>query len=434
MEHRNRTPVNYATLHTEGTTIKTKNTDTPTLQIATITMTEQTAQTDSKTNDRRTQTDKTTYTTTGTQTDTDTDNQIDRLNAQIQTLTDQLERSHLMYERERQTVNRLIMTSIPTTPPTPPKKEKNLLITDSNGKYLKLDNTTTTWTTPRNIYTTEHLQDYIVNNTETIRQQDHIIIMLGTNDIRKHTTAKDTYNKLRHCTDTITQITNAPISITQIPPTRYPLDTDIHIENTRLNLTLQTTPIPNTNTILTMDMLTTPDDIESDGFHLSQTGADKISNILNSTPTPKTQTPTKQTPTNPRQNLTEPKQTPTNPRQNLTGQQTDYRKQNTNLHNHLETHHTSTTKIPSDTIRHIIGREGRNINRIQRQNNTTISIDTEKKDKNDCYTATITGTIDDIDHTIADIENEIKERSITTYKRNIQTETTQSYNKHPRYQ
>ena len=74
------------------------------------------------------------------------------------------------------------------------EKTRQMLIADSNGRKIAkyLDSGNTIWTTPEDVYTTEHLLDYVKREEETLKRQDLIYICLGTNDVRKRKRSADT--------------------------------------------------------------------------------------------------------------------------------------------------------------------------------------------------------------------------------------------------
>ena len=105
-----------------------------------------------------------------------------------------------------------------------------MLIADSNGKYISphLDTEESDWAVMSGIYTTDELLDLIDSgeHNDTLKQQEIVVIMLGTNDIRgskgrKGKSGSQVYTQLLKACDKITTHLNTPTAIVQIPP-RHP--------------------------------------------------------------------------------------------------------------------------------------------------------------------------------------------------------------------
>ena len=102
---------------------------------------------------------------------------------------------------------------------------KGLFIADSNGRNIKLP-TNHQWNRPENIYTINHLNEYI--NQKTFRQEistyDTTIIMLGTNHTRNGERATDVMDKIKNIADKLEKMEHNKIYFVQTPPLAQPIN------------------------------------------------------------------------------------------------------------------------------------------------------------------------------------------------------------------
>ena len=107
----------------------------------------------------------------------------------LQTLLDETEQinDHLLREHMNKQEPKP-STSHENLPRPKPNKTKKMLIADSNRKYISphLDTEESDWAVMSGVYTTDELLDLIDSgeHNDTLKQQEIVVIMLGTNDIR----------------------------------------------------------------------------------------------------------------------------------------------------------------------------------------------------------------------------------------------------------
>ena len=137
------------------------------------------------------------------------------------------------------------------------------------------------------IYTVDELHDVLDSgeHDDMIREQEIVVIMLGTNDIRgskgrRENSDSKVFTDLLEACDRITSRFNTPTAIVQVPPQSSPAhDIEVAVLNTRLETVQTETRI----VIHTQDIRKTPKDktLQKDGFHLTDTAGQKIAEAIN---------------------------------------------------------------------------------------------------------------------------------------------------------
>ena len=266
----------------------------------------------------------------------------------LQTLLDETEQinDHLLREHMNKQEPKP-STSHENLPRPKPNKTKKMLIADSNRKYISpyLDTEESDWAVLSGVYTTDELLDLIDSgeHNDTLKQQEIVVIMLGTNDIRgskgrKEKSGSQVYTQLLKACDKITTHLNTPTAIVQIPPQSSPAhDIEVAVLNTRMETTQTETP----QIIHTQDIRKKPKDkiLQKDGFHLTETGGEKIAQNINEAT----------------KNITKPAE--------------------------LKVHKIDTER---DNAKFVIGRQGTRIESLRNKYNVTITTE-NKKDGQDSY-------------------------------------------------
>ena len=207
----------------------------------------------------------------------------------------------------------LLKTIVEKDPPKPTQptqaKPKVLIIGDSNIQNAKdqLDRQKAAWTITNNIFTTTHLIRALENEqiTNQIKQQDIVIIHLGTNDLRNDETEANTYSNIQAAATTIANTTGVPVHVDEIPPMLVPDRPDLGPKAAILNSRIKATVIQGVSVAATSKQYkehTYGDLLDKKGFHLNSTGLEALITTLELTATKTTTTPTTQTnPTKPQE-------------------------------------------------------------------------------------------------------------------------------------
>ena len=191
----------------------------------------------------------------------------------LQTLLDETEQinDHLLKEHMNKQEPKP-STNQENLPRPKPNQTKKILIADSNRKYISphLDTEESDWAVMSGVYTTDELLDLIDSgkHNDTLKQQEIVVIMLGTNDIRgskgrKEKSGSQVYTQLLKACDKITTHLNIPTAIVQMwrcwtpgwkqPKQRLP----------RLSTPKTSGKNPKTKIL------------QKDGFHFTETGGKK---------------------------------------------------------------------------------------------------------------------------------------------------------------
>ena len=187
--------------------------------------------------------------------------------------------------RESEAMNNELLRTIleKDTPKAHTQTQKNnvLIIGDSNIKRTKgmLDRTNTKWAVTNNIYKVTDLAQSLSSRDQELiglaKEQDRIIIHLGTNDLRGPSTEAETYQRLMDAAESIQTQTQKPVYIAEIPPMNIPNRVDLDAKTAIFNTRIRTT---RKEKITHIDMTehykqrTYDDLLDKDGFHLTQLG------------------------------------------------------------------------------------------------------------------------------------------------------------------
>ncbi len=258
-----------------------------------------------------------------------------------------------------------------TTTQLEESKQKRLLITDSNRKKLNLDKTYE-WNVMTNIYTLDDLEEQLKSphTREDLKKTDKTIIMLGTNNTRKGESASTAIEKMKRCLEKIRQLTDNNITLIQIPPMGRPIDirriAQTAIYNTKLK-ELQDDQVQIITTQEQYELEPKTSILQNDGYHLTQNGADYLSNIINQNL--EKQKPNKRLPTH----------------RSPESQRETRRKTDPPRHQQPEKEETQEMRIEDRMVKHIMGKEGKTHKSLQRRHNIKIIItdekDTDRKQK-----------------------------------------------------
>ena len=192
--------------------------------------------------------------------------------------------------------NELLKTILENEPPKAETKQKQkqkvLLIGDSNVKRSKhlLNKEEVTWSATTTIYTVRDLTKWMKATdqrlTDLAKEQDQVIIHLGTNDLRDGTKEADVYEGLINAAETIQSATNKPVHIAEIPPMKIHNRIDLGAKSAILNTRIRTTTNTKISPVLLTDQykqLTSDDLLDRDGFHLSNKGQKVLKEELEKT-------------------------------------------------------------------------------------------------------------------------------------------------------
>ena len=153
-------------------------------------------------------------------------------------INDHLLREHMHKQEPRPS------TSQQNQPQRKQTRTNKLLIADSDRKHISpyLDTEKSVWAVMEGIYTEDELHD-VLNSGEhddMIREQEIVVVLLGTNDIRGskgkgEKSGSKVFTDLLDVCDRITSRFNTPTAIVQVPPQSSPAhDIEIAVLNTRL--------------------------------------------------------------------------------------------------------------------------------------------------------------------------------------------------------
>ena len=144
-------------------------------------------------------------------------------------------------------------TSQENQPQRKQTRTKKMLIANSNRKYISphLDTEKSDRAVMGGIYTVDKLHDVLDSGEQDdmMRQQEMVVVMLGTNDIRgskgrREKSGSQVFTDLLEACDKITSLLNTPTAIVQVPPQSSPAhDIEVAVLNTRLETAQTETPL-----------------------------------------------------------------------------------------------------------------------------------------------------------------------------------------------
>ncbi len=122
-------------------------------------------------------------------------------------------------------------------------RPKALLIVDSNRKHMveHLDNEAVDWSHTEKVYTVDHLEAFIKEEKTHIEQYDIVVVMEGTNNVRKNAEAITTVNKLLRLMENISRDTGGNVTpiVMQIPPLGKKYSSEVRMERKVFNTFLR---------------------------------------------------------------------------------------------------------------------------------------------------------------------------------------------------
>ena len=242
------------------------------------------------------------------------------------------------------------------TPKPKIDKPKIMIIGDSNIQRTKhhLNREKATWTISNQIFRVSELaqatqKEDLIN---AAREHDKIIIHLGTNDLRGHPKEAEVHESLMKSARTIQTKTQKPVIISEIPPMKIPHKPEYTVKtaiyNTRTNNTNEQniTPLQ-----ITQDYKMHPYDeiLENDGFHLKEQGQMILKQKLEEAATTTTTT------------------APPQPSTSSTPETTTRKPPNPDIK-------TINIKTTPELVKHIVGKQGTTVKKLQETHNARISI------------------------------------------------------------
>ena len=286
----------------------------------------------------------------------------------LQTLLEETEQinDHLLREHMH-TQEPNPSTSQDNQPQRNQTRTKKMLIADSNRKYISphLDTENSDWAVMGGIYTVDELHDVLDSgeHDDMIREQEIVVVMLGTNDIRgskgrREKSGSKVFTDLLEACDRITSHFNTPTAIVQVPPQSSPAhDIEVAVLNTRLETAQTETPL----VIHTQDIRRTPKDktLQKDGFHLTDTAGQRIAEAINTAT----------------EDLVKPAE--------------------------LKVHKIETDR---DNAKFVIGRKGTRIEGLRMKHNVTITTENKKEGNNSYCTIAIKGYKENTDAAAEEIK------------------------------
>ena len=233
------------------------------------------------------------------QENTDLQTQVANLQTQIDNLNQDYEDLRTRLEETEQMNDTLLKSYIEKqekrqgqpkeeNPHNTEPKTKAMLISDSNRKHITphLETKNTDWSVVNTVYTAEETLAFLDNrdHRDTIKDQNIVIIMQGTNDIRgsigrRESNGSEAFHNLSDAAKTINRL-GPKVLITQIPPMTKPRH---DIETAVLNTRLESTESKYFTTIKTSELRKNTKEkiLENDGFHLTDLGGKIVAEAIN---------------------------------------------------------------------------------------------------------------------------------------------------------
>ena len=243
--------------------------------------------------------------------------------------------------------------------PTTNNKHKVTILGDSNTKDIckHLNKNENLQLTTIMTYTTEELLSYSTTQTETITKAQHILIHTGTNDLKTGEPAVEVFNRMEQATTNIRERTNAQITIITPPPIGCSTSQEVQRRKLKSIINKESNQSPLT--------IHEQCGLKKDGIHIDETSArlaaDLIAQHIN---LPTQHIPRKDT-QHREYNKEEGSKYKERPQERNQSQTNKYR-------NDQRAPATKEYDAPVDMMPHIIGREGRNMKRMEEEHKVTI--------------------------------------------------------------
>lgn len=261
-------------------------------------------------------------------------------------------------------------------------RPKILIIGDSNKGHILpyLDSKSANWSQIDTIFSIDQLEtdlQELENDDEYPTMYDSIIILEGTNDIRKKRNGIQSANQLIEEIKSIQEKTpNTTVFACEIPPFE---DRRHQTERNLFNYTLRRSSIPTIPIPQEFKDMPSRDVLYKDGFHLSATGAELFAKALNEAA-----------------KATESNNTPTQAETTTTRRKTQGHKQD----------HTNVTQewnIPKHVGKFVVGKNGKNIRSMKSELNVEIKLEQPLRESDDQHIK-VTGNIKQVEETKARIQ------------------------------
>ncbi len=228
---------------------------------------------------------------------------------------------------------------------------RNLLVMDSNRKQVieHLQTDDRVWEIEREIYTLRQLEEYVRRNKAELKMRDNVVIGVGLNDMRNRTGGIEAYERLKELSKELETRDNN-VLILEVTPVRDAGKTmEIEVANAclRADKDIRTIQLPKEIEEMRIDELT-----KEDGYHITENVGRMIASAINkeiqgtdsaeetieetTAPNEENQTPTDET-----------------------------------IEGNNQTRPTDSVElemqIPTRMGPHLVGKDGRNINRLERE-------------------------------------------------------------------
>ncbi len=284
---------------------------------------------------------------------------------------------------------------------------KNILIMDSNRKHVSnyLDRTKEDWIIEREIYTIRQLEEYVTKNNTTLKMKDNIVIGIGLNDLRNRIGGIEAYERLKAVVSQLETRDNR-ILVLEITPVRDSarrLEIEITNACLRADKEVESIQLPQCIEESEIEQI-----VMDDGFHITEKVAeiiaDQISLTLNQQDKENKTIEKNTEKTKDQQSRSKTKDKTPGRQVIVKNTKTPSKEERTKPQNTVEINF----EIPSRMGPHLVGNEGRNIRKIEREFRVKLST---KKSEGSHQTVWIMGDRKDVDRAKEEISKQLDGRT-----------------------